>query len=97
MNNRSTATSGSEQNGNSISADSIITLNMYNSIIEETKNADGTSYGGTDCQGLDNSVSNIIQDGSCAHSNNSTADPLLGGRSGGTRPYYPLRAGSPAR
>ena len=84
---------GSSKNGNSVFFLANATGNMYNSIIQETKNSDGTSYGGDDCAGLDENSNNIIQDGSCDTGGTLSVDPKLYGRIG---QVFPLAAGSPA-
>lgn len=82
---------GAGQNGNSIYAESAVYMSVINSIIKTT-----ASHVGTDCEGLDASSFNIIEDGSCSTSSTITSDPLLGARTGGSRPYYPIGTNSPA-
>ena len=90
VNNQAT---GTNKNGNSVYFDDGVTANMRNSIIKETKNSDGTSYGGTDCSGLDANNNNIIQDGSCDTVDSLSADPQLASLADS---HHTLLATSPA-
>ena len=72
--------------GNTIFFQSGSTAHLYNSIIVKKAGSQGNDW-----SGVNTNSNNIIY-----LRTTDTVDPLLGARSGGTRPYYPLRTGSPA-